>query len=346
MRNICKAWSENSNTRCPNKAISGSDYCWSHYPKRAFIIEFFVVFLLTFFLTLTVNDPAISFLSKFRIFYYLDKNAPIINTIKPALDKISSVDKTTEYFELFYSDKDSGLNIKKSSLVVSQKENQIYIPIKGKTDKNNSSLIFIPEKKLGNGEYLFEALLIDKANNITPFNKPFTIRETYELTYFVSYNAYDSSSESDRKLFNSFFENKKDLFKDYTFYIYKLSLSNTDVAILKDIYLDINMPETIFFWEQIGNYNASDIEICGSAAESFDKRFKGYVYASSNSLKLRQLGPHGVITLYVLTGINNKLMEPENKLPKWIDIGGRYISEGYGGAETRDVFTRIALKRN
>ncbi len=344
MKNIkyCKAWSENKNTRCSNRAMWGTNYCWSHYPKKALIVEFCIVFILT----LILNDPAVYLLSKISPFHYLDKNKPFIDAIVPAIDKLSSIDKTTEHLIIFCSDKESGLNLDKSSLKISRKENQTYIPISGKLDKKDSSISFSPEKKLEDGEYLFEALLVDKANNITKCSQPFVVRETYELNAFVSYDSYDNSSESDKILFTSFFENNKGYFKNYNFYIYKLSIGNNDnIAILKDIYLKINMPEEILCCEQIGNYNATKADFIGPDAEALHKRIKGYIYCSYNSLNLKQIGPHGIVTFYILTGLNKLLEEPDDKIWTVIEIDGKYLSEGYGSVENRKIYIKIPIKR-
>jgi hypothetical protein len=345
----CQAWSGNKNSRCSNRAMRGTNYCWWHYPKKALIVEFLIVFILT----LTLSDPCIHFLSKIPIFYYLDKNKPLIEEIVPPIDKSSLVDKTTKYFEIFCRDNDSGLNLDKSYLKVSRKENQTYTPISGKLDKRNFSIRFSPEKELQYGEYLFEAMLVDRANNKSEFKTPFVVREKDELIALVGYDTYENASDPDRKIFSSFIEDNKESLKYSKLYICKLYIGNKDnIANLKDVYLHIEMPDEIRCWEQVGNFNATKAEIYGTAAESFNKTFKGRIYANWNYLKLEKIGPSGATIFLILASRTTMpieseeiILERERRLENMgVDIYGTCLSEGYGSSESRKVRLNISRK--
>ncbi len=308
---LCGAFVKNTNQQCKKKPLPFANYCWWHYPKKALIVEFFIVFILT----LTLSDPSIHFLSKIPIFYYLDKNKPLVEKIIPAIDKSSLVDKTTKYFKISCEDKDSELNLDKSYLKISRKENQAYIPISGKLDKTNFSFNFSLEKELKYGEYLLEVLLVDKADNENEFRVPFVVREKDELAFSTSYRKFEDSSVDDRKLFSDFFESKKGLVEHFEFYICKLDIRNKDsIAILRDIYLTINDDSGgIFFeWEQVGNLNTKGLEVYGDFAESFDKRRKGRIYGGQN-LKIDEIVQRGFLILYYLIGKDKSFLKSQDE---------------------------------
>ncbi len=343
-KKYCSAFVKSSNQQCKKTTLPFTNYCWWHYPKKALIIEFFIVFILT----LTLSDPSICFLSKISVFYYLDKNKPFVEKIVPPIDRSSLVDKTTKYFEIICGDKDSGLNLDKSYLKISRNENQTYTAINGKLDKTNFSFNFSLEKELKDGEYLLEVVLVDKANNKNEFRAPFVVREKDELTFSVSYRKFEDSSDADRKIFNGLFESKNDLLENFEFYICKLDIRNKDsIAILRDIYLTIDDDSGgIFFeWEQVGNLNAKGLEVYGNLAESVDKRQKGRIYVGQNFLKIDEIGPRGFLTLYYLIGKNKSFLKSLDNIPEHIAIYGTYLSEGYGSSESRRVNLRISKEQ-
>lgn len=340
----CNAFVQKNNKQCQKAALPFTNYCWWHYPKKALIIEFVIVFILT----LTLSDPSKHFLSKIPVFYYLDQNKPFIEKIVPPIDRSSLIDKTTKYFEIFCGDKDSGLNLDKSYLKISRNENQAYAPISGKLDKTNFGFNFSLEKELKDGEYLLEVVLVDKADNKNEFRTPFVVREKNELAFSISYRKFENNSVADRKIFNGFFESKKDLVEHFEFYICKLDIRNRDsIAILKDIYLTIDDDSGgIFFeWEQVGNLNAKGLEVYGNLAESVDKRQKGRIHIGQNFLRIDEIGQRGFLTLYYLIGKNKSFLKSQDKIPEHIVIYGTYLSEGYGSSESRKVNLRFSKEQ-
>jgi hypothetical protein len=337
----CQAWVERTNSSCVKSTMIGSNYCFWHYPKTPTLIMLIIGLLLP----IIFNKPITHFLSRCPLFYFLDETDPYIESIMPDLRKTPIIDKNTTIFKVVCSDKNSGLNLRDSNIKISYKEKE-YSFIKGKIDKANFELTFTPLEKLRYGEYLFEVILIDKANNKYEFTKPFVVRDKdSELTASVGYDTYKNVSDSDRKVFNYFFESKtKGQLESLDFYIYKLTISNNDqIAVLKDFYLTIDMPDMFFGWEQIGNFNAKRANIFGSDAESFDKRLKGRVYINKNFLNIEEIGPTGSVTFLILGGRDRRLLTPKSKKKIWegIHIDGTYSSEGYGSSESRKVDLRI-----
>lgn len=326
----CQAWASNTNAQCKYRAIRGTNYCWWHYPKKALVFELLIVLPLTLILTLLFNGPLIWFLSKVPVLHRLDKNAPLIESVSPDIRKSPNVDKRTDVFNAAFLEEDSGIDYKKSDIKISYKDNQKNVSLKGKVNKTASEISFLPEKELQYGEYLLEVLLVDKANNKNEFMKSFVVRERDELTAFVCYDTYENASDSDRKIFNSFLEDEKDLLEHFNLYIYKLTIGNKDdIAVLKDVYLaiDISGGGVFLCWEQIGNFKAKRFGIC-SVAESLDKRMKGHVYGPQSFLNIDEIGSSGFATFFILAGQSKLLPEPEEKIWEGIEIHGTYLSEG------------------
>lgn len=340
----CREWVEGTGCRCKKRAILGN-HCWLHYPKKEPIITLVIGSFLGLFVTLLFYDPLVHFLSKRTLFYYLDKKAPLIENITPDVTR-QSIDKTTKFFKLSFVESDSGLNSLQSYIKISYKDKEGYKSLPGALKITKSELGYTLEKEFKYGEYLFVARLVDRANNRTEFSTPFVIRENDELTAFVSYDTYENASDSDRKIFDHFFENKEDFFQNFKLYIYKLTIGNKDdIAILKDIFLTVDMSDMFFCWEQIGNLHATIANIYGSAPESFDKRVKGRFYIGQCFLNIEEIGPNGFISFLILVGRSKLLPAPKEKIWEGIDIYGRYLSEGFGSSESRKVNLRISKEQ-
>jgi len=298
---LCKSWVENKNARCEKRAMWGTNYCWWHYPKKEPIITLMIGAFLGLFVTLIFYDPLAYFLSKYPLFYHLDKKAPLVENVIPDVTRLQSIDKTTKFFKVSFTEKDSGLNSLQSYIKISYKDKEGDKSLQGVLKRTNSELNFALEKELKYGEYLFDATLVDRANNKSEFKSPFVVREKDELIASVGYDTYENASDSDREIFSSFIENNKESLKYSKLYIYKLGIGNKDnIANLKDVYLHIEMPDEFRCWEQVGNYNATKAEIYGTAAESFDKRTKGHIYMNLNYLKLKEIGPDGAAIFLIL----------------------------------------------
>lgn len=304
------------------------------------IATFFTGAILSLVLTLIFHEPLSHFLSKAPFFRYIDKNEPKIDVVKPNIDQSLNMDTGIRNFVVSFSEKDSGLSFSKSYLKISRKDNKGYESLNGNLElnENNSELSFTLDKELKHGEYLFEVLLVDRANNQKGFRKEFMVEEKEPLNFSIEYENYEESSQ--KEIFADFHEEKKEFLKDNNLYIYRINFYNKDpIAVLKDLYLSIDISGGVFYyWYEISNFQTEGVKVI-NLSESMNKQLaesEMRVFLSQQFLNIKQMGPNGFLGFIILVG-EFKSFAKEHKTWKGIDIYGGYISEGYGNPQTQKV---------
>ena len=342
----CRAYVENTKARCTKEAIWGTNYCWSHYPKREPFFSAIIGGIVGILLSLFLQDPLVQFFSKCSIFHWMDKNLPVIEKIIPEIDKSSIVDRSTTQFEILYSDKDSGLNFSKSYLKISYKDNQEYKSLVGELGKANSKLYFNLDKELKYGEYFFEVLLIDKANNKTEFRKAFIVKEVEDLGFTVRYYKYEDCR--DKEIFVPFLEGHRDLVNAHELYVYYLNVHNKASKVqLRDLYFTVDTPGVIFDWKEVGS-----VDVKGVKAYKLQdvlephRKLGSRVYVGQQFVNIDNLGPHGFYAVAILVG-KIQLMPDVEKINIWegIQIYGTYILEGYGSSEIKKIKFELPISK-
>jgi len=333
----CNAFVKKTNAQCKNKSLFGSNYCFSHCPKKEAIFTIIVSFVLS----VIFSDPLTHYLSKLPTLYFLDKNKPIIESIIPDIKKSPTVEKNTKAFKVKYSDKDSGLDLVNSYVNIKYKTGEEYKPVEGKFKKTNSELSFNVQKELEYGEYLFDALLVDKARNNAEILEKFVIKEKGGFSFGI--NCYKFEKYEHQDTFNTFFESEAGKDKEFTklfdFYVYIFNVFNLNSkVILKNAYLTINTGEIVFDIKEIKNYIARGIKTF-NPIETFNKELPiGHMFSSEGLLNIEEMAPHGLLGFAILVGVNKEL--PRNLggfKNKTLRINGVYSYDGYGVSEVKEI---------
>jgi len=333
----CNAFVKKTNAQCKNKSLFGSNYCFSHYPKKEAIFTIIVSFVLS----VIFSDPLTHYLSKLPTLYFLDKNKPIVESIIPDIKKSPTVEKNTKAFKVKYSDKDSGLDLVNSYVNIKYKTGEEYKPVEGKFEKTNSELSFNVQKELEYGEYLFDALLVDKARNNTEILEKFVIKEKGGLGFGI--NCYKFEKYEHQDTFNTFFESEagkdKEFIKLYNFYVYIFNVFNPNSkVILKNAYLTINTGEIIFDIKEIRNYLVRGIKTF-NILETLNKELPaGHMFSSDGLLNIDEIAPQSLLGFAILVGVNKGL--PRNLdgfKNKTLRINGVYSYDGYGVSELKEI---------
>lgn len=331
----CNAFVKSNNQQCSKTPLLFTNYCWWHYPKKALILEFFLVIILT----LIFNEPLTYLVSQIPFLYYVDREKPRIERISPEIDKISYIEGKIDHFEVFCSDKYSGINAAKSNIEIQFKTRDGYRRLEGQLNKSGSMFSFKPKKELKYGEYLFEVLVTDKANNENKQVIPFIMKPKNELSVTVISDDFINSPYKD--MFKDFIENKKSLLEfNPPQYIYQLSIGNNfnNSAYLKDLYFTIDTSGGIFLaWEELGHIEANGIETI-NLPEALDKRIQeGRVYLSQKFIHIDKIAPGGLVRFIILIGGMPPSMPRKNDVWEGLQLNGTYLSEGYGRSERRDI---------
>lgn len=336
----CNAFVEKNNARCENYVLGGTNYCFSHYPKKEPIVLSLLLSLLTFILTILFNEPLTNRLSK--TFHYLDDDLPTIKVMNPNIDKSMELDKNTKLFKIICFDKGSGLDLPKCLININDRKDGKRKLIVGKLNKSDRELSFILDTNLKNGEYDFEAFLIDKAGNKTDLILPFIVRENEALQCTASYAKYEESQV--KETFRSFIEEHKNPFlqtKDY--YVYYLEFANKDNnVILKNLFFYIQTRGGIIWsWKKVQNRNAEGVEVTLPWGQGLP-RSQNQVFMDSGVIYIDKIGVEGFITVAILI---DRTELSGGVSPHAIELWGKYFSEGYGTSKIHE-FEERALNIN
>ncbi|OGX37104.1 MAG: hypothetical protein A3D87_00380 [Omnitrophica WOR_2 bacterium RIFCSPHIGHO2_02_FULL_50_17] len=338
----CGAWVQSANARCAKRPISGTKYCWAHYPKKDPFIFVIIGCIISILFNIFLQDPLAQSFSKCPGLHWVDKNKPLLEKIEPEIDKFSIVDKKTGRFEIIYSDKDSGVDLSRTSLKVSYKDNQQYKLVAGRLDKTKSKLSLRLDKELQYGEYLFEVTLIDKANNKTEFRKPFVVREPEDLGFTVRYSKYENFQN--KEIFTSFLERHKDLADTSELLVFYLNVHNkASSAQLRDLYFSVDFSGGIIFeWKDTGSVDIKDVNAYNllKTHDGINER----VYVNQRLVNIDRIGPHGFYTVAILVGKYPPEIE-EKDIWRGIGIYGHYTFEGYGSSETKKIKFELPIDK-
>ncbi len=344
----CNAFVKKTDAQCKNKSLFGSSYCFFHYPKKEATLTILASSLIGLFLSVMFSEPLTRILSKCPILYFVDKNKPIIESTTPDIKKLSTLDKNTKVFKVIYSDKDSGLNFANSYVKITYKNGEGYRPVEGKLNKTNSEFSLNVEKELEYGEYLFEALLMDKAGNRVEILEKFVIEEKGGFSFGV--NCYKFEKYEHQDTFNTFFESEAGKNEEFTklfdFYVYIFNAFNPNSkVILKNAYLTINTGETIFDIKEIRNYLVRGIKTF-NMLETLNKELPtGHMFSSDGLLNIDEMAPRGLLSFAILVGVNKKMHEHlHSSKNETLRVDGVYSSEGYGVSELNEIDVMLPIK--
>jgi len=328
----CNAFVDRTGKRCTKSAYG--KYCWHHTPKSGVILLNIIVFVFTFVCTLVFSEPAKDILCKIPFLKYLDKDEPIVYQIIPNLNAPPPKEKINK-ITLKVKDRYSGLDLDKSSFVIKKKITDHYETVDGQQKKSEQTLSFIPSNELEYGEYLLEAMLIDKAENKAPeFIKKFSLQEqVLDISHeVVKYDNYDNKLRF------------ADVFKDtalknyFDFYICNLKIrnkaANTNVVRFS---MTIYFPGFVLSWKKNEDYRVKDPKDT-QYSEIFpkEKKPKELVYMLQNFqvLDISQISPTGFYSSTILFGKPKSSM-PSKACNKSTSVSGIYIAEGQGTSEPR-----------
>ena len=339
----CRFIAKSTGLQCKNKAISGS-LCLIHYPKKAGLIIGAILTILGVFLGVLFDEPIRIHLPKLSWFYFLDNERPKIERINPDIISKKSIPKETEFFSISVSDQSSGLNLERSNIKILYKDNINFQMIGCNTEKSDLNFCIKPKKPFKYGEYRLRLALMDNAGNLLERSLQFVVREKEDIKITVTGKKFIDSKM--KKLFNPFFQKYRTIANDFKFSTLSIYLKNNMAkAILRDLYLTINAPKSIFSLEQIGCVEAKGYNSY-VLAEGFDQRLRGHIFASERYLDIEEIAPHGFLRFVALIGEpkTTKKLHLEARYHDEIRAFGHYICEGYGSTEMRRLHKSYTIK--
>lgn len=334
----CNAFVQKHASQCKKYAIPGSGYCFIHQPKRELLLSTLIGVILGLFTTILFNDPITTFLSRFNLFHYLDKEQPSMSSLIPNIKKNNTIDRLNKKFILSFDDKGSGIDIQSGSITIEHKKNDKFIMVQGKLNRSDSTLVFLTNEELEYGEYFLKASIKDYADNQITFSQTFYVKVPHEIGFHLK--SYEFEKYKGKHIFASFLESNP--FENFNLYVYELNIHNKGYnSIISNLYLTLDVGIVVLQLKVYGSLHAKGITSYSSSELS--PHMKNRLYLSQRFLNIEELAPHGIIFFALLVGENRKLPILKKNAPKSLYVSGTYISEGIGKTETRQIdFQKIS----
>ena len=340
MKKQCQAIAVSTNAQCKMTPLPGSKYCFHHYPKRSAIVAAFLGAILSLILSVIFWNPLSGSLSKYRPFYYLDKERPTITKTSPEINTNSNVFYEMDTLTILAEDEGSGIDFEKSSIAIYRKENHTITKVNCNLDITNATFEIKPSNVLRSGEYSIEFHLVDKASNVVDTLYPLVIKDKENLNVSIQARAYTPTNIKDQ--FSTFIEKHSDLIEGYQIYVFNVYMHNpTESSFLRDIYVSIDTEAVIFSCVEVGLFQVKGFESY-SLAESMDQMLpEERVFLPQRFLKVEEMAPDGLVHISILCGI---FKEFEVYFPQSCGVFGTYIYDGYGIREICRIKSWIPIE--
>lgn len=144
-------------------------------------LMWFFGILVAAFITIIVSDPIKNKITKYSLFYFLDKDMPIIQGIEPEFNQDVNTFDRLESFIFFLNDEHSGINHRKSSISLFKMNNKSPQEVDCALYFKDFKFELIPLKELEKGEYFIILKIADNSHNILEKSYSFVIKEKYDV---------------------------------------------------------------------------------------------------------------------------------------------------------------------
>ena len=302
-----------------------------------------VATIITIIITIMLSAPIKNKITKYSLFYFLDKDMPIIQGIEPELNQDVKTFDRLESFIIFIDDEHSGLNDSKSSISLYKMNNQSSQEVDCALYFKDFKFEFIPLKELEKGEYFIELEIADNSNNILEKSYSFVIKEKNDIAISIRSRSY---SESYINQFTDFVEKHTKTVDNVLLYIYTIVISNkSNTSYLNDIFITLEAGVTIFDWIELGNHGVTGFEAI-STIESLNKlKPKGRAFSGQQSIRMEKMAPYGHVRFAILGG-TYKIPTPHysSTLPNSFSSYGTYEYDGDGIRKKYKIHDSVEIK--
>lgn len=287
------------------------------------------------------SDSLSEYLNDYRIFYFLDKEKPIVENIFPDITTDNKINEKPTVFEISVYDSGSGVDGNNSKIELWYKEKQRFKRIDCDLKKAKSDFTLKLPKKLKHGEYKLQLFLTDKANNYIEKSYPFVLKEKENIGIRISCKPYVKAKKT--KIFSDFLEEYIAKFKnpplDEFFEIDFVIGNNTKGAYLRDLNLSFGAGFVIYSFMESSKYRMKNYELINATLAYQRYMPEGAFFSSEQLLRIEQIAPHGLLHLIFL-GSGSK---SHPFFQSSVRIDGTYVFEGYGINEICTILKEVPI---